>query len=242
MNTRVLVRAGAGVVSWALVVSSTYAQPCVPAWSDQFSLSDFDSWIWDLAVHDDGSGPAVYAAGYFTRAGNTPISYLARLEGSQWAPVGDELDEQAFSLATCDDWPGLGPQLFVGGGFRHAGALEASSIARWDGASWAPLGAGVSISGKPYSWVFSMAFVPDAFGEGPALFAGGAFDPAGEMPAMNVAQWDGKGWTALGSGLDGVVDALAWFDDGSGPALYAAGYFTFGVGQIADVARWNGTT
>ncbi len=199
MNTCVSIRAGVGVVSWALVVSSAYAQPCVPAWSDQFSLSDFDSFVFDLAVHDDGSGTAVYAAGNFTRSGNTPVSYLARLEGSHWAPVGDELDDQPFSLATCNDWPGLGPQLFVGGGFRHVGALEVSSIARWDGTSWVPLGAGVSISGKPYSWVFSQAFVPDAFGEGPALFAGGAFDTAGETPALNVAQWDGKGWSSSSS-------------------------------------------
>ena len=79
MNTRVLVRASVGVVSWALVVSSAFAQPCVPAWSDQFSLSDFDSWIWNLAVHDDGSGPAVYAAGFFTQAGNTPVRRLISL-------------------------------------------------------------------------------------------------------------------------------------------------------------------
>ena len=242
MNTRVSIRAGVGAVSVALVVSSACAQPCGPAWSDQFSLSDFDSWIWDLVVHDEGSGPAVYAAGAFTRAGNTPVPYLARLEGSDWAPVGDDLDGQPFSLATCTDWPGLGPQLFTGGFFRHVGALEANSIARWDGTSWAPLGAGVILDGQPYSWVFAMVFVPDAFGEGPALFAGGAFDTAGGSPAMNVARWDGKGWSALGIGLDGTVDALAWFDDGGGPALYAAGTFTIGAGQFADVARFDGTT
>ena len=241
MNKHVSIRAVVGVVSCALAVSSAYAQPCVPAWSDQFSLSDFDSFITDLTVHDDGSGPAVYASGYFTRAGNTPVTYLARLDGIDWGPVGDQFDALPWSLLTCNDWPGLGPQLFAGGGFRQVGTLGVSSIARWDGTSWAPLGAGVSISGQPYSWVFSMAFVPDVFGDGPALFAGGAFDTAGVTPAMNVAQWDGKGWSALGSGLDGTVDALAWFDDGSGPALYAAGHFTMGIGEV-DVARWNGTT
>ncbi len=54
MNTRVSIRAGVGVVSWALVVSTAHAQPCVPAWSDQLSLSEFDSWIGDLPLHDDG--------------------------------------------------------------------------------------------------------------------------------------------------------------------------------------------
>ena len=241
MNTRVSIRAGVGVVSWALAVSSSYAQPCVPAWSDQFSLSDFDGWIWDLAVHDDGSGPAVYAAGHFTRAGNTTVDNVARLDGNQWVSVGDQFDVGPWSLATCGDWPGLGPQLFAGGWFRHVGAVEANSIARWDGTSWAPLGAGVILAGQQYSFVFAMVFVADAFGEGPALFAGGAFDTAGETPAMNVAQWDGTGWSAMGIGLDGTVDALAWFDDGSGPALYATGTFATVVGEV-DVARWNGTT
>ncbi len=55
MNTRVSIRAGVGVVSWALVVSTAHAQPCVPAWSDQSSLSEFDSGIGDLPLHDDES-------------------------------------------------------------------------------------------------------------------------------------------------------------------------------------------
>ena len=55
MNTRVSIRAGVGVVSWALVVSSVHAQPCVLAWSDQSSLSEFDSGIGDLPLHDDES-------------------------------------------------------------------------------------------------------------------------------------------------------------------------------------------
>ena len=242
MITRVSICAGVGVVSWALMVSSIYAQPCVPAWSDQFSLSDFDSFIFALGVHDDGSGPAVYASGSFTRAGNTAVNYLARLDGSQWVSVGDEFDGSPWSLASCEDWLGLGPQLFAGGSFQHVGAVEANNIARWDGTSWAPLGAGVSTSDGSYSTVRSTVCVTNAFGDGPMLFAGGIFDTTDGTPVMNVAQWDGNGWSALGIGLDGFVDALAWFDDGSGPALYAAGNFAIGAGQSADVARWNGTT
>lgn len=43
-------------------------------------------------------------------------------------------------------------------------------------------------------------------------------------------------WSALGSGAPGPVSALAVFDDGTGPALYAG--VTFGD----NVAKWNGTT
>ncbi len=43
-------------------------------------------------------------------------------------------------------------------------------------------------------------------------------------------------------GMDATVRALAVFDDGGGPALYAAGSFTAAGGQIVNnVARWDGT-
>jgi hypothetical protein len=49
----------------------------------------------------------------------------------------------------------------------------------------------------------------------------------------------GGGRTAL----DGDVSALCVFDDGSGPALYAGGSFTYAGGVQANyVAKWNGTT
>ena len=54
MNTRVSIRAGVGVASGAIVVFAAHAQPGVPATS-QFSLSDFYSWIGNVALHDDES-------------------------------------------------------------------------------------------------------------------------------------------------------------------------------------------
>ena len=47
--------------------------------------------------------------------------------------------------------------------------------------------------------------------------------------------------TALGSGLSSTGLALAVFDEGSGPALYATGIFTTAGGtSAAHIARWNG--
>ena len=43
-------------------------------------------------------------------------------------------------------------------------------------------------------------------------------------------------------GVDGTVNALTTFDDGSGPALYAGGSFTTAGGVAANsIAKWNGT-
>lgn len=54
-----------------------------------------------------------------------------------------------------------------------------------------------------------------------------------------IAKWNGSSWSALGSGLNGNVYALAV----SGTNLYVAGAFTTAGGSAANyVARWDGNS
>jgi hypothetical protein len=83
-----------------------------------------------------------------------------------------------------------------------------------------------------------------AFADGTrrVLVAGGLFAEAGEVPAQNIAAWDGVEWAALGDGLDGRVYAVNAFDDGTRPALFAGGTFRNTGGVPADqIARWDGS-
>ncbi|HEY3243013.1 MAG TPA: hypothetical protein VGM03_06635, partial [Phycisphaerae bacterium] len=94
----------------------------------------------------------------------------------------------------------------------------------------------------------------DEDGDGPlaaVLMAGGDFTAAGYWPfssdlnASHAARWDGRSWSALGSGLNGSVYALAIFDDdGDGPhapALHAGGSFTLsGDLAVSNIAKWDG--
>ncbi|MFM9994228.1 MAG: hypothetical protein ACKVU4_00335 [Phycisphaerales bacterium] len=74
------------------------------------------------------------------------------------------------------------------------------------------------------------------------LVAGGDFSFAGGLPANHVARWDGDRWLPFGGGLDWPVHALAVFDDGSGPALYAGGGNAPQPSSAPPwLARWNGT-
>jgi len=80
----------------------------------------------------------------------------------------------------------------------------------------------------------------------PVLIVGGGFTAvANHAVARNVAIWDGSSWSALGEGLNGPVHALAIFDDGTGPALYAAGYFYAerpAGAAYSVIAKWNGSS
>ena len=82
-------------------------------------------------------------------------------------------------------------------------------------------------------------------GSGPSLYAGGSFDTAGGVTVNRIARWNGTEWSALtgpaGTGTSGRVSALAFFDDGAGPSLYAGGFFlTAGGVTVHHVARWDG--
>jgi hypothetical protein len=82
--------------------------------------------------------------------------------------------------------------------------------------------------------VFSLALY------GGTLYAGGNFGVAGGNPANFVAKWNGSSWSALGSGVGGLVSAMAL--DGSGN-LYAGGAFsTAGEGNASNLAKWDGSS
>ena len=69
------------------------------------------------------------------------------------------------------------------------------------------------------------------------LYIGGNFTIVGDIFANHIAKWNGSGWSALGSGVDGQVNALAV----SGSNLYVGGYFT-NAGRITanGIAKWDG--
>ena len=95
------------------------------------------------------------------------------------------------------------------------------------------------------SYIVAMTIFDDGSGGGPELYAGGDFTAAGIVQANRIAKWNGSTWSALGTGMNAEVRALAVFDDGSGggPALYAGGFFTTAGGVSANrIAKWNGNS
>jgi len=206
--------------------------------------------VYTMVSHDDGSGSKLYIAGEFTGFhGSMPqlfSDHIARWDGVAWRPVGPSygFGDIVTCLAVYD--AGSGPQLYAGGYFLDVNGLLARCVARWDGVAWHPLaGGGINgAAGAPIN-VESLAVHDD--GTGPALYVGGRFTFAGfNFPARYIAKWDGTAWSALGSGLgssDGVatVHWMCSFDDGTGPALYVAGIFATagGVPVPNNMARWR---
>lgn len=196
-----------------------------------------------LALSIDGGN--LYIGGAFSEVNvGAPVAAnrVARWDGVAWSALGDGagegLDSQVQALSMC------GGQLYAGGSFTAANVgapIIANRIARWDGASWSPVGSGAG-NGMS-STVFALACA------GGELVAGGAFIDAnlGDPVTVNrIARWDGSAWQPLGSGLgrgvNSFVRALLALDDG----LVVGGEFTqANLGQAISanrLARWDGAS
>ncbi|MDZ7832989.1 MAG: hypothetical protein U5L07_14675 [Desulfobacterales bacterium] len=193
------------------------------------------------ALASDGNG-GLYAGGWFTAAGGASASYIAHWDPdtATWSPLGSGLDDDVEALLA-DGNGGV----YAGGDFTAAGGASANRIAHWDPntATWSALGDdqgnGVQDTNSTDAYVKALAL--DGNG---GLYAGGKFNTAGSVSAIDVAHWNGSAWSALGSGTDdvntGEVEALA--PDGNG-GVYAGGEFTTAGGEPANrIAHWDGTT
>lgn len=189
--------------------------------------------VLDFAVHDDGSGPALFVSGLFSTAGATPAACIAKWNGEGWSPLGSGLSLQSAGgapLLSVDT--GAGRELVIGGSFSSAGGTSANNVASWTGSSWRALGAGLNGS------VVALARRTS----GPGFFAGGEFQASGSVPLGRVALWDGQAWVDVGGGVMGArVTSLATQTVAGVEHLIVGGDFSSAGGVAANnIARWDG--
>lgn len=195
-----------------------------------------------ITTFDDGAGNELYLAGGFETAGGVIVNSVARWDGSTWKQVvgsdGLGVPIGASKLTTFNN-AGV-PTLVVGGSFDEVAGVATKNLAQFDGSEFTPIdGWNSGVDGSVRS--LHSADV----GDGPGLYVGGLFQTAHGLTVNRIARWDGSDWSALagtsGIGTDSAVDAMATFDDGDGPALYAGGFFlTAGGIQSNFIAKWDG--
>jgi hypothetical protein len=217
-----------------------------------FSIATWDGAVFGAVgggVDGDIRALAIYdgdliAGGGFDYTGSGPAQNIARWDGSAWHPLGSGVYD-AIPDGTTDwvedmvVWQG---DLYVVGDFTHAGGVEVSYLARWDGSTWSDVGGGVSmIGGGPTG----LRGVDVHSGK---LVIVGALDFAGGVDAINIAQWDGVTWAPVGSGSDPYDDLWGWRQAAHSVAsyrglLYVGADFSEVVGEeAACLAVWDGVS
>jgi hypothetical protein len=185
----------------------------------------------DLIIFDDGAGPMLYAAGEFSVGPFGSDIGLARWMGTAWAsplPFSPISYGHGRALAVHDD--GSGEALFI--------AMQ-NALVRFQNST-----ASIVVGAPAPGYTYALVSFDD--GTGPALYVGGEFSTAGGNPVSSLARYQNGAWSDVGGGVQtsgtyrGTVYRLRVLDDGSGPALYVAGYFARVQGQFTPgVASWR---
>ncbi len=186
-------------------------------------------------------GGDLLAGGVFSTAGGTPANALARWSETThaWSAVGSGVSGSVYALLALP-----GGDVIVAGDFLlpiGGGGVTANNIARWNpsGNTWSTLSAGLEFQ------VNALALAPPEFGGD--LIVGGSFTAAGALPASRIARWkfSPAGWSALATGMNAAVNAVAVHPGGnlSGSVagnIFAGGPFTTAGGQISSYfATWT---
>lgn len=197
-----------------------------------FSISPgVNAEVWALCVHQG----QLFAAGEFQFSGGTTTSCIAQWNGSQWQAVGGGLQWQLTNTPRARTLTSDGIDLYVGGEFDRAGTTPTSHVARWNGATWQPLGGGINS--------FGYGIVTTLLPFQGRIYCGGIFGVAGSVPVDNLAAWDGTQWSAVGAGVQGAtygatVQSLAVYHN----ELYVGGHFVAsGTTPLWQIARFDGS-
>jgi hypothetical protein len=187
---------------------------------------------------------ALYIGGQFDGADTGVISRGAiRWTGTAYESINlKDVDVGAYTVWCFAIYKG---ELYAGGNFPTMGsAVGATSIAKYDLATndWSAVAGSVTSTAN----VFDLAVYNDGTGE--KLYACGNFTLAGLVAGTkHIAAFDGTSWSNVGggyqtSGASAYARDLVVFDDGTGPALYAAGglALAFGNATFSPVNRWDG--
>jgi trimeric autotransporter adhesin len=211
--------------------SSLLSAQCANPWVSTGGFPGVDGTVCAATMYDpDGPGPApvrLVLGGAFGVIGTVPANNIATWDPATGAlaPLGGGLPGTVQALVTMPNGE------LVAGVSTFSSATSAFCVARWNGATWLPIGAGFLGS---VTEIFALTVLPNG-----DLVAAGDFAIAGGVPANNIARWDGTAWSALGTGLDGRVASLTTLPNGD---LVAAGWFAVVGGFPTNgVARWNGS-
>ena len=201
------------VVAVLALVEAAQGQNCSPQVSGApgapVDRTGYSNYTFALIPFNDETGTSLVAAGrfYFPRMGQGNTQYdaypAAKYQRGRWSPMGAVTDSVGRSLALTELPVDGGPvqrSLYL--------ARDGSNVQRWNGSSWTTTSVAASL----------ITSFTDQQGPGLALVS---------SDRRMVSTWRGTGsaiTTDPGtSQWWGSISSLRFLDDGSGPALYAAG-------------------
>lgn len=232
-----MVRCTMPTLTLCALTMAAEAQVCQPYWS---SLDGLQAVTKYLEVFDDGTGPALFVAGYVALPGQTPFYD----DIAKWRPRRTEVI--ATSICGSADWLttvdlGAGPMLVASGVFCDYSIPSLMWYARWTGTTWTYLPPGlVVVTPPPYFVGFTFPAMLMHTPSGPRQY--GTLRFAQERDAL--VMWNGETWKRVDPiGANRWMEHFCHWRRNGQDVLVVSGEFTSVAGVPANkLAIFNGAT
>ncbi len=168
-------------------------------------------------------------------AGAAPQNALLTIwDGTTWTTFSDEFEGAAAPVIFAAE--SFGGNLYFAGRFDRINmpdgnggtvVTESRNLMGYNGTGFFSVGGGVVRLNNVTGYAMSLKTFNN--GTGDALYIGGLFNSSadGTVALPGVARWNGTTLTQVGQGFPlSQVRSLEVYNDGTGPALFAAGTFT----------------
>ena len=152
---------------------------------------------------------------------------IIRYDGTAWHQVGAGI---YGGLSAIWDMAIYHDDLYICGRFDKSSGNAGNGIMRWDGEQWHDVGGGLCYNGE---------FATDLLVYQDKLYMVGIFNCiANDLPASNVAVWDGERWCSLGNSFfDNKLDAIEVY---KGEIYVGGGFENVNGYPIKYVAKYVG--
>lgn len=138
-------------------------------------------------------GGKVYVGGDAHRDRETPAIAVWDMEEQTWSTLGQGLFGIVMDIAIYEE------DVYAVGLFTiGSDEVEQTSVARWNGTWWTPLGEAFYRQNATH-----MEHI--AIDETGALYVTGRFEEIDDVAVARLARWDGKEWHAINEGLEAPV-------------------------------------
>lgn len=166
----------------------------------------------------------VIASGYYSETDSA--GYIKKWDGASWRTLGRffRSGRSPYCKADCMVADQSG-NVYLAGIFDTINGVPCHNIASWNGNKWTSLNNETLRSSLEI--IYDMAI--DSLG---SIYVIGKFSTAGSVSAMNIARWDGKTWSGLGSGINIQSESYLTYDKLT-KRLYIAGDFSHAGGKFS---------
>lgn len=167
---------------------------------NQYNMGVWNGTNWDYPIAQPPNGPVynltvhnneLYAAGMFTKFGNTTCNYVAKFDGVSWQPVGDftKYIKSYSPPARVQAVQWYKNELYLGGSFLDSAGRN-TNIVKFDGTKWTTVGTGIN---EGFAWVNRMTVFKNE------LYLGGYFSKTAEIPSSSLVKWNGTSFKPYGT-------------------------------------------